>query len=346
MQLRFSLDREGEPVYSVNYGNKPVVLWSRLGFALSADSLFYKGFSLRGSEQRAVDDRWKPVWGEVAAIRDHYQQLTVHLQKGGAAGLWLDIVFRVFEDGVGFRYVFPKQAGLTYFIVTDERTEFHLAGDHKSFWIPGDYDTNEYPYTTSKLSEVDNRALVAASTAIAVRVAPDPHAVQTPLMMKTADGLYLNIHEAGLAGYSAMQLHVDAGTLTLSASLVPDAVGNKAYLHAPAATPWRTIIVSDKAADILASKMILNLNEPSKLTVTDWIHPMKFVGVWWEMQTGKGTWSYSDYADSVSAGGASIPNGRHSANTANVKRYIDFAAKNHIGGVLVEGWNVGWEDWF
>ena len=247
---------------------------------------------------------------------------------------------------MGFRYEFPRQPGLKYFVVSDELTQFRLAGDHKTFWIPGDYDSNEYPYTTSKVSEIDNAALVAASTAIAVRVAPDRYSVQTPLMMKTADGLYLNIHEAAEVNYPAMQLHVDRATLTLTSALVPDAVGNKAYLHAPCHTPWRTIMVSDKAADILASKTILNLNEPSKLTNTDWIHPMKFVGVWWEMQTGKSTWNYSDYPDSLTASGALIPNGRHGANTANVKRYIDFAAANHIGGVLVEGWNVGWEDWF
>jgi len=346
VQLRFSISPQGEPAYTVKYGGKDVVKWSKMGFVLSVDSAFFKGFDVVGTEQKAVDNNWIPVWGEASVIRNHYQQLTVRLQKGGAGGRRMDIVFRAFEDGVGFRYVFPKQDRLKYFVVGDEVTEFALAGDHKSFWIPGDYDTNEYPYTTSALSAIDNRELVAKSTAIAVRVAPDAHAVQTPLMMKTADGLYINIHEAALIGYPAMQLHVDGPSLTLSAALVPDAVGNKAYLHAPFVTPWRTIIVSNKATDILASKMILNLNESSKLATTDWIHPMKFVGVWWEMQTGKGTWSYSDYPDSVAASGGLVPHGRHSANTANVKRYIDFAAKNHLGGVLVEGWNVGWEDWF
>jgi hypothetical protein len=362
VRLNFSLDAAGEPVYAVTYGDRPVILPSRLGFVLAEDTTFYKGFTLLGVERSSFDSVWQPVWGEVREIRDHYEQLRVHLRKsdrrvagaaeGGAAGSTagpgrlLDIVFRVFADGVGFRYEFPRQPGLKYFVVTDELTQFHMAGDHKTFWIPGDYDTNEYPYTTSALSAVDNAALVAASTDIAVRVAPDRYAVQTPLMMKSADGLYINIHEAGLMNYSTMDLHVDAATLTLSTRLVPDAVDNKAYLHAPAHTPWRTIIVSDKAADILASKLILNLNEPSRLATTDWIHPMKFVGVWWEMQTGKGTWSYSDFADSLDAAGQLIPNGRHSANTANVERYIDFAAANHIGGVLVEGWNVGWEDWF
>jgi len=221
-----------------------------------------------------------------------------------------------------------------------------MAGDHKAFWIPGDFDTNEYPYTVCKLSEVDNSELVRSSTSIAVRVAPDPQAVQTPLMMKTSDGLYLNLHEAALVNYPAMQLHVDHKSLALLTSLVPDAVGNKAYLHAPFATPWRTLIVSDKAADILSSRLILNLNEPSRVGDSSWIHPMKFVGVWWEMQTGRSTWNYSDYPDSLGADAKLIPNGRHGANTTNVKRYIDFAASNQIPGVLVEGWNTGWEDWF
>jgi glucan 1,4-alpha-glucosidase len=346
VKLSFSIDGEGRPVYAVFYDGRPVILPSTMGFNLHEDSTFYKGFQWVGTERKSTDETWQPVWGEVRDIRNHYEQLVVHLQKAGTPGRRLDIIFRVFEDGVGFRYGFPKQPDLKYFIVSDELTQFHLAGDHKTFWIPGDYDSNEYPYTETKLSGVDNRELVEKSTDIAVRTAPDPYAVQTPLMMKSADGLYINIHEAGLMDYPAMQLHVDHGSLVLSSSLVPDAVGNKAYLHAPYSTPWRTVIVSDKATDILASKLILNLNDPSKLDNTDWIHPMKFVGVWWEMQTGKSTWSYSDYADSLSSAGALIPNGRHGANTANVKRYIDFAANNNIKGVLVEGWNTGWEDWF
>ena len=300
VKLTVELDGAGTPVYGVSFGDKPLVLSSRLGFVLNEDSTFYKGFSWKGVERKSVDASWQPVWGEVKEIRNHYEELTVHLEKGGTPVRRLDIVFRVFEDGVGFRYVFPKQPDLKYFVVTDELTQFSLAGDARTWWIPGDYDTNEYPYTTSNLSQIDNTALVAASTDIAVRVAPDPQSVQTPLMMKTGDGLYLNIHEAALIDYPAMQLHVDRSKVVLSAELVPDAVGNKAYLHAPFATPWRTVIVSDKATEILASKMILNLNEPSKLANTDWIRPMKFAGVWWEMQTGKSTWSYSDYADSVS----------------------------------------------
>jgi hypothetical protein len=272
--------------------------------------------------------------------------MTVHLRQTRSPGRLLNIIFRVFTDGVGFRYEFPKQPVLKYFVVKDELTRFNLTGDHKSFWIPGDFDTNEYLYTTSLISEINNRALVDNSTDIAVRIAPDNYAVQTPLMLKTKDSLYINIHEAALVNYPAMQLHADGKTFSLSSGLVPDATGNKAYLHAPFVTPWRTIIVSDKATEILASKMILNLNEPSVITNTSWIKPMKFVGVWWEMQTGKSTWSYSDFADSTDTRGKLIPNHRHGATTANVKKYIDFAAKNGIQGVLVEGWNTGWEDWF
>jgi hypothetical protein len=306
---------------------------------------FSTGFELTGSEKKVVDESWKPVWGEVNTIRDHYEQLTLHLRQK-SSGRLLDMVFRVFADGVGFRYEFPQQPGLDYFIISGELTHFNLAGDHKAFWLPGDYDTNEYLYTTSVLSRIDNRQMVMNSTDIAVRDAPDPYAVQTPLMMKTADGLYINIHEAALVDYPAMQLHVDGSSYQLSARLVPDALGNKAYLQAPFHTPWRTIVVSDRAADILSSKMILNLNEPAAFSNTSWITPMKFVGVWWEMQTGIGGWNYANSRNDKDAQGRLIPNGRHSANTENVKRYIDFASRNGIKGVLVEGWNVGWEDWF
>ncbi len=346
VKLLFILDDSGIPVYSVYFDGKPVILPSRLGFVLDDDSTFYKGFELVATDRKQADQTWQPVWGETKNIRDHYEQLTLHLRQKTSPGKLLDIVFRVFEDGVGFRYEFPKQAARKYFIVSRELTAFAMAGDHKTFWIPGDYDSNEYPYTTSPLSAVDNSSMVNASTDIAVRDAPDRYSVQTPLMMKTADGLYINIHEAALVNYPAMQLHVDHTLLTLSASLVPDATGNKAYLHAPSHTPWRTIIVSDKATDILSSKMILNLNEPSAITNTSWIHPMKFIGVWWEMQIGKSTWNYTDFPDSTDSKGNLIPNGRHGANTNNVKRYIDFAARNGIPGVLVEGWNTGWEDWF
>ena len=318
VKLSFTLDKNGSPMYEVAYGNKTIIAPSRLGFALDTDSLFYTSFQLLGTEKNSFDQTWQTVWGETKDIRNHYEELTVHLQSLKAPGYLLNIIFRVFEDGVGFRYDFPLQPKLKYFIVTDELTQFNLTGNNKAFWIPGDFDTNEYLYTTSLISEIDNRKLVATSTDIAVRVAPDPFAVQTPLMMKTSDGLYINIHEAALVNYSAMQLHVNQKNYSLTASLVPDAYGNKAYLHAPFKTPWRTIIVSDRAEEILSSKLILNLNEPSRLSNTSWIKPMKFTGIWWEMQTGKSSWSYSDYPDSLGKDGQLIP--RHSHITAPIQR--------------------------
>jgi hypothetical protein len=346
VKLQFMLDADGRPVYSVTYGQSPVIKPSYLGIKLLNDSNFDAHFELSGTEKKSVDETWEPVWGEVSKIRNHYEQVTVHLKQQTGQKRFLDIIFRVFEDGVGFRYEFPQQPNLKYFIVSDELTEFSLTGDHKTFWIPGDYDSNEYPYTISALSKVDASVLAKSATDIAVRFVPDQYGIQTPLMMKTADGLYINIHEAALKDYTSMQLHVDTKTFKLTANLVADAVGNKAYMHAPCKTPWRTIIISDKATDILASKMILNLNDPSKIDNTSWIKPMKFVGVWWEMQTGKSTWNYSDRLDTLGTDGKPIPNGKHGGNTANVKRYIDFAAKNGMQGVLVEGWNIGWEDWF
>jgi hypothetical protein len=345
-RLAFSVDTEGVPRYAVYFKDRPVILPSSLGFVLRDEATPLTRFRVAGMEKSEKDTTWHPVWGQERSVRDHYRQLTLHLVEKEAPYHRMDLEFRVFAHGIGFRYVFPKQAGLRYFIVSHERTRFNMAEDAKTFWIPGDYDTNEYPYTTSLLSRVNNTHMVNTSTAIAVRVAPDPYAVQTPLMMKTPAGLYINIHEAALVNYPAMQLHVDTARLSLVSSLVPDAVGNMAYLKAPCHTPWRTIIVSDKATDILASRMILNLNDPSKITNTSWIKPMKFVGVWWAMQTGLKAWNYSDYPDSLSAQGTLIPNGRHGATTANVKRYIDFAAKYGFGGVLVEGWDTGWEDWF
>ncbi len=345
VKLVFNIDNNGTPGYQVFYGSNNIIKTSALGFKLVDNKALDKDFVITSVDNSSFDETWKPVLGEVSKIRNQYKQMIVHL-KQNTTGYLLDIVFRVFEDGVGFRYEFPKQNDLKYFIVADELTQFNLSGDHKAFWIPGDYDSNEYEYTESKISEVNNKAIFESSTDICVRTVRDFTSVQTPLMLKTGDGLYINIHEAALINYPAMQLHVDNNSYQLSASLVPDAVGNKAYLKTPFHTPWRTIIVSDKAADILASKMILNLNEPSVIKNTSWIKPMKFVGVWWEMQTGKGSWSYANNADSTNAKGQLLPSGKHSANTANVKRYIDFAAANNIQGVLVEGWNTGWEDWF
>lgn len=345
IELTFE-NKNGTLSYRVQRNGADVINDSKLGLALKDGPGFDKDFKTLSSEKSSFNETWKPVWGEVNTIRNQYEQLVVHVQQNNAPGRLLDIVFRVFDDGIAFRYAFPRQPNLNYFIVSDELSEFNLTGDHKAFWIPGDYDTNEYAYTTSKISEVDNQGQIEKSTDIAVRVAPDRYAVQTPLMMKTDQGLYINIHEAALINYPAMQLHVSGKDYKLSSNLVPDALGNKAYLQAPFHTPWRTVIVSDKAAEILSSKMILNLNEPSVIKDTEWIKPMKYVGVWWEMQIGKSGWNYADNLYNLDAHGNLIPNGRHGANTENVKRYIDFASKNGIDGVLVEGWNVGWEEWF
>ena len=325
--------------YELHYKSQPVIGTSELGFVLKEPAMRLDNFSFLGKEKSSFDETWKPVWGEVKEIRNQYNQLVYKLK--GEKGILIDLVIRVFNDGAGFRFEFPRQPGLNHFVIAEELTQFDLMGDHKAFWIPGDYDTNEYGYYTSKLSEVDASGGGSAQE-IHAKTSFDNNAVQTPLMMKTAEGLYINIHEAALVNYPAMNLVLDKAEFTLNAHLVPDAVGNKAYLQAPAKTPWRTIIVSDKAAEILASKTILNLNEPSRIEDVSWIKPQKMVGVWWEMHVGKSSWDYSG-GQVGSQQAARVP---HGANTANVKKYIDFAAKHGIRGVLVEGWNTGWEDWF
>ena len=288
------------------------------------------------------DETWPTVWGEYSRIRNHYRELRLQLKDKGTSGILMNLVFRVFNEGVGFRYEFPTQEKLNHFVIADEYSGFRMTGDHKTIWIPGDYDSNEFMYTTSTLSEVDatggkNVQEIYAKTFF------DKNAVQTPLMMKSAEGLYINIHEASLMNYPAMNLMIDKSNFSLSSHLVPDAVGNKAYMLAPCTTPWRTIIVSDKATEIIAAnRMILNLNEPSKVANTSFIKPLKFVGVWWEMHVGKSSWDYSG-GQVGSQQATKVP---HGANTTNVKRYIDFAAQHGIQGVLVEGWNTGWEDWF
>ncbi|TCD08296.1 glycoside hydrolase family 97 protein [Pedobacter frigidisoli] len=343
--IEFTLNSNGTPQYSVYYGKDKAVLSSSMGFKLDQNISLTENFKVTKIDSTSVDETWKPVWGEVSQIRNHYKQLTVHLAQQGEKSILLDIIFKVFEDGVGFRYEFPSQPNLKSFIVRDEVTEFNMAGDHKAFWIPADFDSNEYKYTTSPLSQVDARKWgLISSGKIEVNI-PDQYAVQTPLMLKAANGLYINIHEAALVDYSSMQMHVDRTNFKLTSSLVPDARGNKAYMRAPFKTPWRTIIVSNKATDILSSKIILNLNEPAKIENTSWIKPMKFMGVWWEMQVGKTSWNYTDQMDSLYLKGKYIPNGRHAANTANVKHYIDFASKNGIESLLVEGWNKVWEEW-
>ncbi|RSK40035.1 glycoside hydrolase family 97 protein [Hymenobacter perfusus] len=342
VSLTFALSPTGQPTYTVQFGPKSVIKPSRLGLALADGKGFDGPLEVTSSETRNVDENWNPVWGEVKTIRNHYQQLTVHLRQPQQPARRLDVVFRVFADGVGFRYEVPRQPGLSYFTVQEELTEFNLPANHKAFWIPGDYDSNEYSYSTTRLSEVNTTPIEAIQQKAA------PNRIQTPLMLKSDDGLYVNIHEAALVNYPAMFLNVDTKTYGLRSQLVPDATGAKAYLQAPEHTPWRTIVVSDKAPEVLASKLILNLNEPTKFPTTNWIKPQKFVGVWWEMHVNKASWNYADTSNIKLAGtdwNRLKPNGRHGANTANVKRYIDFAAQHGLQSVLVEGWNVGWEDW-
>ncbi|WP_045687443.1 glycoside hydrolase family 97 protein [Hymenobacter sp. AT01-02] len=344
LTLSFQLSPSGEPTYQLHFGAKTVVNTSKLGLLLQNQPGLDQGFQVARIDSTVHDATWQPVWGEVKNIRNHYKELAVTLAQPAANGHRMVLRFRLFDDGVGFRYEVPQQPGLTYFVVQDEKTEFNLPANHKAFWIPGDYDSNEYAYTTSRLSEVNTTPIKAIEKKAA------PTRIQTPLMLKSDDGLYVNIHEAALVNYSAMMLNVDTKTFGLTSQLVPDATGTgaKAYLQAPENTPWRTIVVSNKAPEVLASKLILNLNEPSKVTDTGWIKPQKFVGVWWEMQVSKASWNYSDTTNIKLAGtewNKLKPNGRHGATTVNVKRYIDFAAAHHIPGVLVEGWNVGWEDW-
>ncbi|MEA5460543.1 glycoside hydrolase family 97 protein [Arcicella sp. LKC2W] len=329
--LKVQSDKNNAVSYSLTYKNKAILEPSLLGFQLNKPKIDLKNFSFISIDSTSVDETWKPVWGEMSNIRNNYKQLSLTLKENQSAVI-LKVVFRVFNEGLGFRYEFPTQDNFKHFIVGDELTQFNLAGNHKTFWIPGDYDTNEYLYNTTKLSEIDAVKAADKEPDIALKSVIGVNTIQCPLMMKTDDGIYINIHEAALINYPAMNLTLDKNTFTLTSHLVPDAVGNKAYLQTPFQTPWRTINVSDKATDILASKMILNLNEPSKITDVSWIKPQKFIGMWWEMHTGKANWDKAS--------------GKHGANTANVKTYIDFAALHGFDGVLVEGWNEGWEDWF
>jgi glucan 1,4-alpha-glucosidase len=332
---------KGTVTYQVLYKGKAVITPSSLGFALKTPAVSLVNFDVLAIDSSSFDQSWKPVWGEERSIRNHYRQLIFRLADKSGSGIRLNVIFRVFNDGVGFRYEFPQQEKLNHFVVGEELSQFAMNGDHKAFWIPGDYDTNEFSYYTTKLSEVDATGGTAAQE-IHAKTFFDKNAVQTPLMMKTTDGLYLNLHEAALTNYPAMNLVLDKGKMLFTSHLVPDPVGNKAYLQTPAKTPWRTIVVSDKAGDILLSRLILNLNEPTAYKDVSWIKPQKFVGVWWEMHVGKSSWDYSG-GQVGSQQATRVP---HGANTANVKRYIDFAAKHGINGVLVEGWNTGWEDWF
>ncbi|KAF2519146.1 glycoside hydrolase family 97 protein [Flavobacterium salilacus subsp. salilacus] len=338
----FKLDQSGKPYYSVTYKNQPVVAKSYLGFDIKNEPALTDGFTITGTKSASVNDSWKPVLGEVAVIQNKYNQLTVMLRQE-STGRLLNVIFRAFDEGVAFRYEFPKQDKMNYFVIAAENTEFNLTGDHKTFWIPGDFDSQEYVYNETLLSEVDNDKL-NLNNGIAVKSIGGRHTIQSPLMMKSEGGLYINIFEAAVVNYPVMHLNLDPKTYKLKSQLPPNAIGDMAYLQAPAVTPWRTIMVSDDARDIVGQKMILNLNEPSKIDDTSWIKPMKYVGIWWEMHVGVSTWDYSGTQD-ASQKKPTAPK-PHGATTENTKRYIDFAAKHGFDGVLVEGWNTGWEDWF
>lgn len=347
LSLTFAVS-EGVPSYQLSYKQKQVITPSKLGIETADVPSFLSGFTISNRAQLSVNDTWSPVMGEQKVIRNQYNELLVTLTQKEQKDRYIRIRFRVFNDGLGFRYEFPQQDQLKYFVIKEERTEFNLAGDHKIFWIPGDYDTNEYPYTTSRVSEIPGLMAKATVQISAQQPIKNP-SVQTPVMMKSPDGLYINIHEAALINYPAMALNVDGAALKMSAHLCPDPVGNKGYLQTDTHSPWRTIVVSDKATDILASKLILNLNEPTAYKDVSWIKPVKYVGVWWEyFVSGKSTWAYSDVTNVKLTDDFSKfkPNGRHGATNEHVRKYIDFAAENGFDAVLVEGWNIGWEDWF
>jgi len=349
LTMTFALSTDGTPTYQLIYKTKEVIKSSKLGLELKNDkkSLLHD-FSVIDKQACSFDENWTPVWGEVKTVRNHYNELAITLNQK-ETNRQVIIRFRLFDEGLGLRYEFPVQKKLTYFVIKEEKTQFAMAGDHTAYWIAGDYDTQEYDYTTSKLSEI--RGLNAkAITANLSQTSFSPTGVQTSLMMKTGNGLYINLHEAALINYPAMHLNLDDKNMIFESWLTPDMKGDKGYMQAPNTTPWRTIMVSDDAREILASKMIYNLNEPNKIKDNSWIKPVKYVGVWWEMITGKSSWAYTDDYPSVELGITDYtkakPNGKHGANTANVKKYIDFAAQHGFDAVLVEGWNVGWEDWY
>ena len=366
--MDFSLSKDGKPTYQLRYKGKDVVKPSHLGFEFKTKlkemdfavqdrveddrakdiANFLSGFTIIDTKSTSFDETWKPVWGEVDKIRNNFNELAVTVSQPKTDRQMI-IRFRMFNDGLGFRYEFPEQKNLKYFVVKEEHSQFAMAGDHTAFWIPGDYDTQEYDYTESKLSEI--RGLFdKAYIGNASQKAFSKTGVQTALMMKASNGLYINLHEAALINYPAMSLNLDDKTLTFESWLTPDALGDKGYLQAPFNTPWRTVIVSDDAREVVASKMTYNLNEPSKIKDTSWIKPVKYIGVWWEMITGKSSWAYTDDFSTVELGVSDYskakPNGKHGANNQHVKEYIDFAAANGFDAVLVEGWNEGWEDWF
>ena len=346
--LSFSLKADGTPTYKMTYKGKPVINESTLGFTLKKEEPLTNHFKVVSDSKSTFKETWKPVWGEEKEILNHYNELLVQLKQDKTNRL-MNIRFRVYNEGVGFRYEFPTQKELTYFVIAEENTQFAMTGDHTAWWIPGDYDTQEYDYNESKLSEI--RGLMKQSMTDNVsQFVFSPTGVQTALMMKTKDGLYINLHEAALVDYSLMNLNLDDKNFIFQSWLTPDAKGDKGYLYTPTKSPWRTVMVSDDARNILASRLILNLNDPCALADTSWIKPVKYIGVWWEMITGKSSWAYTNDLPTIKLDEVDYtkvkPNGTHAANNEKVRRYIDFAAQHGFDQVLVEGWNVGWEDWF
>ncbi|WP_337782784.1 glycoside hydrolase family 97 N-terminal domain-containing protein, partial [Segatella sp.] len=360
VSVTFSLTEKGQPTYEMSYKGKTVCKPSHLGLELAKDKHASKGmeetslmdgFTETGSKTSTFDETWKPVWGETATIRNHYNEMEVNLNQA-ASKRNITIRFRVYDYGMGLRYEFPQQESLNYFVIQEEHTQFAMAGDHTAYWIPGDYDTQEYDYNITPLTGIrpiiaKNREAYKSNSSTTVF---SDTGVQTSLQMKTKDGLYINIHEAACLDYPTMHLNLDEKTLTFESWLTPDAVGRKGFIQTPFNTPWRTVLVSDDARDMLSCKLTLNLNEPCKIKDTSWIHPTKYCGVWWNMIVGTKTWSYTNDLPSVRLGVTDYskckPNGTHGATNEEVKRYIDFAAKNGLQEVLVEGWNEGWEDWF
>ena len=351
LSVTFDLNKEGTPTYSMNFKGKEVMKPSKLGLELKKGTSLMDGFKLEKTTRSTFDETWEPVWGETKTIRNHYNEMAVRLsQQADGKTRYMIIRFRVYDDGMGLRYEWPEQKDFTYFVIKEEHTQFAMTGDHTAYWIPGDYDTQEYDYAITRLSEIRGKMNEMLNPGNASTTVFSPTGVQTSLQIKTDDGIYLNLHEAACINYSTMHLNLDDKNLVFESWLTPDAQGDKGYMQTPCTSPWRTVIVSDDARNILASRITLNLNEPCKIADTSWIKPVKYIGVWWDMITGKGSWAYTDDLSSVKLGETDYnktkPNGKHSANTANVKRYIDFAAEHGFDQVLVEGWNEGWEDWF
>jgi glucan 1,4-alpha-glucosidase len=345
ISVDLKLTPTGQAAYVISYKNKAVIAESTLGIILKDKKALNANFVIDSVKNSSFNESWKPILGEQTSIVNHYNEITMALSQKGTR-IKMNIIFRVFDEGVAFRYEFPKQKELNYFIISDEVSQFNLTGDHKVFWIPGDFDSQEYAYNETKFSEI-NTNKIDLNNGIGVKSIAGKYMVQSPLMMKSASGLYINIFEAAVVNYPVMHLDADVKNYTLSSHLVPNAIGDKAYLQTPCVSPWRTIMMSDDARDIVGSKMILNLNEPCKIEDTSYIKPMKYVGIWWEMHIGKSTWDYAGSQNAQNAADGQLkPTGKHGATTENTKRYIDFAAQNGFDGVLVEGWDVGWEDWF